>query len=398
MSPRPPTNDPIVVSAVEIVSPIGSDFATFAKALIDGASAIRPEPEGAPLRLAARIGDFGAKQLIAAGSLRRMPRATQLGLVAAKRLIDGSGVAARYPSERIGLVIGTGLGTLEETITFQRGYLDGGPEAASPMLFPVSVMNAPAGQIAVELGLRGVNSTVNHRDGSPLGALLYGIDTLRFGRADAVLVGAIDELGLVASDAYARLADPSSRAMSPYDRDRDGQVPGELATMLLLERASDLAARGGKALGRLAAWAQTGDDRPRLGWGKPRAWPGAVEAVARVAPGKSPGQSIDWIVGGGNGTALDESELLVYHGAFGTTLPPVSSALGQLGECMASALGRVAAALVGINHDVCLGTVGTEHPIDPAVLTGNLARPIGSALVASFAMGGANLALRVERA
>lgn len=380
-----------MITAAEVVSPIGSDAARFATALGDGTVGIAAEPAGAALPCAARIGEFGAKQIIPAASLRRMPRATQLLLVATRRLLEAGG-GLPCADDRIGLVVGTGLGTLEESIAFQRGYLDKGPEAASPLLFPVSVMNAPAGQIAVECGLKGVNSTVNHRDGSPLGALLFGADLLRFGRADAVLVGAVDELSAVTSDAYARLAAPAPDALRPYDRQRTGLVPGEVATVLLLERESDARRRGATIRARLAAWSQTGDDRPRLGWGAPAAWPGAVRAVAQVGAG------VDWIVGQGNGTSLDESELAVYHAAFPAGLPPVTSILGQIGECMATGLARVLAAIVGMEQRRLLPTIGTTSPIDPAVVTRAREQAIAAVLVASFAQGGANLAVRLERA
>src|SRR4029077_14796050 len=117
---------------------------------------------------------------------------------------------------------GTGLGTLEETIAFMRGYLEGGPEAASPLLFPSSVMNAAAGQLALECKLRGVNSTVNHRDASPLSALTMACDLLALGRADALLCGGVDELSAPALVGW--------RKLGALDA---GIVPGEGAGMLL---------------------------------------------------------------------------------------------------------------------------------------------------------------------
>ncbi|HEX4457753.1 MAG TPA: beta-ketoacyl synthase N-terminal-like domain-containing protein, partial [Polyangia bacterium] len=175
-----------VVTAIGVVSPLGVGAPAFLEALFAGQSGVGRDEDGTP---AARVGDFGAKQHIAPGNLRRLPRLSQMAIVAAKEALAAG--ALPYDATRIGAVLGTGLGTLDETIHFMRGYLDGGPEAASPLLFPSSVMNAAAGQLALECKLRGVSSTVNHRDASPLQALALACDLLALGRADALVVGAV---------------------------------------------------------------------------------------------------------------------------------------------------------------------------------------------------------------
>src|SRR6201999_1054336 len=201
-------------------------------ALADGTSGIVADAEsGAPL---ARVGEFVARSHIPPASLRRLPRLSQMAIVAAKEALAAA--ALPYDATRIGVVLGTGLGTLDETVHFMRGYLDGGPENASPLLFPSSVMNAAAGQLALECKLRGVNSTVNHRDASPLQALAMACDLLALGRADALLVGAVDELNAPALAGYRRFGGLAATAMRPYAAGRDGLVPGEGAAMLLVER------------------------------------------------------------------------------------------------------------------------------------------------------------------
>src|SRR5690242_10260620 len=139
------------ITAVGVVSPIGVGEDAFFAALDAGTMAGTVDSDGIH---AAKVGDFGAKQHIAPGSLRRLPRLSQMAIVAGKEALGKA--ALPYDATRIGVVLGTGLGTLEETIHFMRGYLDGGPEAASPLLFPSSVMNAAAGQLALECKLRGV--------------------------------------------------------------------------------------------------------------------------------------------------------------------------------------------------------------------------------------------------
>ena len=171
------------------------------------------------------------------------------------------------------MVLGTGLGTLEETIAFMRGYLDGGPEAASPLLFPSSVMNAAAGQLALECKLRGVNSTVNHRDASPLAALTMACDLLALGRADALLVGAVDEL--------------SGPALAGYKQARRarGGIAAAKAPPCCWSSARTTPRSAAHAFARGSAGrGESGDDRPRVGWGAGAAWPEAARAVREAEP------------------------------------------------------------------------------------------------------------------
>ena len=94
-----------------------------------------------------------------------------------------------YGGDRLGVVLGTGLGMLDLTLEFLAQMVQEGPAAASPATFPYTVMNAGAALVAMELGLRGPNVTVNHRDLSAHEALAHGCDLLHLGRADALLVG-----------------------------------------------------------------------------------------------------------------------------------------------------------------------------------------------------------------
>src|SRR6478735_346326 len=193
------------VTGLGVCSPIGTSEESFFAALESGRSGVAVDEEGTRLGfpLAARVTDFDPKKYISPAALRRMPRLTQLTVAAAKQALEQA--QPPYDSTRLGVVVGTGLGTLAETMDFVRGYVKDGPEAASPMTFPVSVMNAAAGQLAVECQLRGVNSTVNHRDHSPLSALSMACDLLALGRADALIVGGVDELSEPVHHAYARM-------------------------------------------------------------------------------------------------------------------------------------------------------------------------------------------------
>ena len=388
----------IVVTGIGVVSPVGIGEAAFFAALEDGRSAIAADEagakEGAPL--VARVGEFGAKQHITANALRRMPRLSQMTVVAAKEALASSGAA--YADTRTGVILGTGLGTLGETLDFVTGYLQEGVEAASPTVFPVSVMNAPAGQLAVELKLRGVNSTTNHRDHSSLSAVGMASDYLTLGRADAIIVGGIEELSFPVLHAYGRLGGVSKTGMRPYSIGRDGLCLGESAAMMVLEREEDARRRGARIRAVLGGRGEFGDVRPRVGWGHAPAWPEAVRCVRAAVAGMDV-ERIGWVAGGGNGSSLDERELDSVAEALGR-LPPTSSILGQVGESLSSSMLRVLAAIFALERQRIPGTVGLGDP--PARFRDSLVAMTRSAtvdavLVPSFAQGGANAALVLQR-
>jgi 3-oxoacyl-[acyl-carrier-protein] synthase II len=387
----------VVVTGVGVVSPIGVGVPAFFDALSAGRSAVAPDDApGVPA--SARVGDFGARQQIAPASLRRMPRLSQLVIVAAKEALAAA--APPYDAARLGVVLGTGLGTLHETITFIEGYLDGGPAAASPLLFPSSVMNAAAGQLAIECKLRGVNSTVNHRDASPLGALALAADLLELGRADAIVCGAADELCAATLDGYALLGRPAP-SLRPYDAARAGLVPGESAAMVVLEREADARRRGAPIRARIGACVENGDDRPRVGWGRDAqgAWPEAARAVRQcvAAAGAAP----SWIAGGGNGTAYDTRELATLAEGLGAPAP-ISSILGQSGESLSSSMLRVVAAIYALERQTLPGTIGLADAALPtwsdALVRAPRAAAVETVLVPAFAQGGANVVLSLARA
>ncbi len=382
----------VAVTGIGVVSPIGVGDTAFFDALAAGASGLRPDDRaGSSTIRTARVGDFGARDLIAPAQIRRMPRLSQMIIVAAKQALAAA--ALPYDASRIGAVLGTGLGTLNETLAFMDGYLKGGPENASPLLFPSSVMNAAAGQLSLECRLKGPNSTVNHKDASSLQAIGLGCDLLELGRADAILVGGMDELSTSAFEFFRRFLNVETRALRPYDSARDGVELGEGAALILLEREEDARARGATIRAIVAGRGERSGSRPRVGWGHERFSPDAISS----ARGES---DVDCVCGAGNGTAYDQRELDALSEAF-PRCPPVSSILGQVGESHSSTMMRVLAGIFALERQTILGTVGLSHPIaryaDVLVGSSRAAR-VRSVLVPTFSQGGSDVAVRLERA
>lgn len=430
-----------VITGLGLVTPIGTGRQEFYAALRSGRCALQrdatlgrlapkksaADSQAAPF--AARIADFGAAAAIDSARRRRMPRLAQMCLVAAQQALglapaaadSATGAApgtpgppasavARYGGERVAVVLGTGLGTLELTMEFETGYIKGGLAAASPALFPYTVMNTPAAIVAMELQLLGGNITVNHRDLSLHEAVATAVDLLLCDRADAVLCGGGDELGPFLQHAAGRLgglapAQADEPAMRPYDRNRCGVVFGEGAVMLLLERAADAQRHGIKPLAAIAGIGRAGDHRHRVGWPAPgtaAATAGATRAItdSLQAAGLAR-ESVDFIVGSGNGTGLDFLETQALRQALGAAAErvPIASVLGQCGEWLTSAGARLGAALYALHEQALPGTLFCREPDPQAALPGLVlaprpaTAPLRHVLIPALAQGGGNAAI-----
>ena len=391
----------IVITGLGVVSAAGITRDAFFAALATGASGIRPHPrpdEG--ISLSATLDDFGARRLLDPRSLRRLARLSQLSLVAAKEALAQAALGDAVAPERTGIVLGTGLGTLRETMDFMRSYVAGGPETASPLLFPSSVMNAAAGQMAIELGLRGVNTTLNHREGSPFDALMLACDLLALGRADALLVGAVDEISDMMLLGYQRLGRLSKTGVRPSARDRDGTVLGEGAAVLLLERERDAERRGAMVLARVAGFAASGESRPRVGFGHHAEGLASIMRAALDDAAILPA-AIDYVAGAGCGLASDALEARALSSVFERAVP-CGSIAGQTGDFMSAGVLRMAAALYAFERQSLPGTVGAgepdpEAPMPGLVLTARSAE-VNAVLLPSLSQGGANAAVVLTRA
>ena len=424
----------VVVTGAGLVTPLGSSAESFYESLRRGQSAIARGsiPEKGLTRgmlsgalrepMVARIGDFGAAAAIEAGRRRRMPRLGQFCVVAAQQALGcaptdsaipkTSPAIEHYGRERIGIVLGTGLGALDTTLEFTAQYIENGLGAGSPALFPYTVMNTAAALVAMEFQLFGPNLTVNHRDLSLVESLASACDLLRCGHLDAVLAGGGDELGEWLLHIYSRLGVLSADGdMQPYARVSHGFSPGEGAALFLLERADGAKARGARILARLSGLGRAGDDRPRIGWQRPFTDPaqhviGAADAVRQsLASAALDPADIDFIAGSGNGTELDAIETLALQNSLGAAAKtvPIASILGQSGEWMTSAGVRLFAGLYALSEQALPGTrcadPDPQKSLPGLVLSPRPAsRPVRHVLVPTFAQGGGNVSLILSAA
>ncbi len=401
----------VVVSGLGVVSPIGVGHTQFWSALCAGASGIAPLAEAAGVpHLAARLVAFSPREFIRSAHLRRMDPLSRT-LVAASRLAlaDARLDHRAFDPTRVGVVVGTALGDISESVQYLERLFTKGPALASPLLFPNLVLNAPASYTAMEINCIGPNLTVSQGETSGEQAIAVGCDLIRTGRADVVLAGGTDELAEIGVTAYREFGALSSQHggpewCSPYDRDRNGVILGEGAGVLVLESPRHARARGARVYAEINDHVGFGVPSSPYDW--PRHAPGAAvqlkKFLTRALP---PDARIDLVCGSANSSRhLDACELEVLSQLFdghadSVALTSIKGAIGEFGA--AGALTAVAACLA-LHHGMVPPLCNLQQPAPECrflVCSRNgMVRSLSHVLQVSIARGGATVALLLSRA
>ena len=399
-------SDPIAVSGIGIISPLGISLASFAPRLFAGDSGIAPltlfaTGEGGP-RLAAQVDGFRPQDHLRPATARRMDRLSQMVAAAARMAQDDAGLMIDAGNrDHIGVTVGTCFGGTDVAATFGKVLFDEGPRRVNPILVPNTVMNAPAGHLAIELGVRGVNTTVNHREVSAETAIGHGAALLRRGRAAAIFAGGGDILSPFAMTVFARFAalspgDGGEEGAFPFDRRANGLVLGEGTAMLCLEPLSRTRARGGRPYCLLAGCGMASAPAPATGW--PTSPEGSVLAMQRaLAAAGIEAAQVDVVCASANGApALDRLEAQAIAQVFAGSRPRVVAEKGALGEGLSSGATRAAAMALSLRDQRLAPVVGLSQPIADFdfVRKGDVEkRPLRYGLVNGIAAGGTFVAL-----
>ncbi|WP_222193332.1 beta-ketoacyl-[acyl-carrier-protein] synthase family protein [Modestobacter italicus] len=264
-----PTAD-VVVTGLGATTPLGGDVASTWEALLAGRSGVSRITDDwvkeFPAQLVARLTSEPAETLDRVRT-RRLDRSQQVAVVAAEEAWrDAAGADSGVAPERIAVVFGTGIGGALTLLGQDDVLEEKGPKRVSPFTIPMLMPNGPAAAVGLAVGARaGVHAPVS-ACASGAEAIRWGLDLLRLGRADMVVVGGTEACvhplpmaGFAAMRAMSTRNDEPERASRPFDKGRDGFVLGEGAAALVLERAEAAQARGAKVYARLAGAGGTAD-------------------------------------------------------------------------------------------------------------------------------------------
>lgn len=369
----------VAVTGLGIVSPIGIGKDAFWGALIRGESGVRRitrfDPSGFKTQIAAEVIDFNPEAYIDKKEARRMDRYTQFAVAATGlALQDADITAGSVDPDRVGVVLGCGIGGIETFEDQTRVLVARGPNRVSPFFVPMMIANMGAGYIAIVNGFYGPNSTVVTACASSNQAIGEAFRIIQRGEADVMVTGgaeaAITPVGIAgfcAMKAMSTRNDEPARACRPFDAGRDGFIVGEGAAILILERMERAFARGARIYAEIAGYGQSCDayhitapDPDGSGAAK------AMERALRDA-GISP-EDVSYINAHGTSTPLnDKVETMAIKKVFGEFAYriPVSSTKSMTAHLLGAAGGIEAAACVlSITHDIIPPTINYEEP-DP---------------------------------
>jgi 3-oxoacyl-[acyl-carrier-protein] synthase II len=260
----------VVVTGLGATTPLGGDVASTWEALLAGRSGVSRITDDwikdFPAQLVARLATDPADQIDRVRA-RRLDRSQQVAVIAAEEAWRDSGVGdAGVDPLRIAVVIGTGIGGALTLLGQDDVLEEKGPKRVSPFTIPMLMPNGPAAAVGLAVGAKGGVHAPVSACASGAEAIRWGLDLLRFDRADVVLVGGTEACvhplpmaGFAAMRAMSTRNDEPERASRPFDKARDGFVLGEGAAALVLERGDAARARGARIHARLAGAAGTAD-------------------------------------------------------------------------------------------------------------------------------------------
>ena len=260
----------VVVTGLGTTSPVGGDVPSTWAALLAGQSGVRTIKHDWAEQLSTQIAAEVAvdpTDVLERVKARRLDRSGQLALVAALEAWADSGLAdAGVDPERLGVAMASGIGGVQTLLTNDDLLKEKGPRRVSPLAIPMLMPNSPAANVGLAIGAKaGVHTPVS-ACASGNEAIALGIDMIRLGRADVVVVGgteaAVHALPMAAFGqmmALSKRNDDPERASRPWDKGRDGFVLGEGAAVLVLESEEHAKARGAKVYAEAAGAGVTAD-------------------------------------------------------------------------------------------------------------------------------------------
>jgi len=396
----------VVITGLGVVSPIGVGQEAFWENCLRGTPGIKPvqrfDVSSYRSRRGAELPEIDFKAFIKPANLRRMDRIGKILVSAVRLALDDSGlILEEEDSSRIGISIGTGLGSSDTVDQFFRSLLKEGPTGAAPLLFQTAVPNAITSHCAIEYGIKGVNITFSHKESSTEMAMAFAYHFLTEGRADIILAGGGDELSEPLYHVYSMLGALSpgkgtgAEGMRPFSKDRNGIVLGEGGGILVLERLEHAKKRGAKIYAEMAGVGLSSSTDGLLRYDLR----GDSIAKAMTLAIKELGM-VDFISAAANSTPdLDRAEAFAIKKVFKERAKEisVSSLKSMFGEFDGSGGIRACGAALSLYYGMIPPTIGTSH-LDPecdlnVVLSQSRKTEIRSALLNSCSNGGSNLSL-----
>ena len=406
----------VVITGLGALSPVGTGVEKMWRGLVAGQSGIAPitlfDTTGYSSRIAGEVKDFDPLEFIAKRELKRMDRFVQFALSASLTAVKDAALEINGDNgERIGVLIGSGIGGTWTWEANHRQLVERGPHRVSPFFIPMMIGDMASGQVSITLGAKGPNSNIATACATSTHAIGEAAEIIKRGDAEAMIAGgaeaAVSPLavaGFCAMRALSTRNDEPARASRPFDAQRDGFVISEGAGVVVLEELEYARRRGARLYGEVIGYGMSADayhmtaSHPE-GDGAARAMLAALHD-AHLKP-----EEIDYINAHGTSTTVnDKSETLAIKRVFGDYAykVPASSTKSMTGHLLGAAGGiEVIICLMAMRDSVIPPTINYEFPDPDCDLdyVPNHSRPaeMKIAMSNSFGFGGHNATLILKK-
>lgn len=344
-------NRRVVITGAGIIGPVGKTADESWSSALSGASGIRRmsliDPEQFTSQIAGEVRDFAPLDYFDRKLEKRIDRYTQFAMIAAREAYENSGIDGEIQPERLGVIIGSGIGGIATLEYEHKVAMERGVNRINPFFCPMMISNIAAGRVGIDLNAKGLNFATVTACATSGHAIAVALDMIRLGRADAILAGGSEApITLTGVGGFCQLKALSTRnddpetSSRPFDRDRDGFVISEGGAVLILEELERAKSRGANIIAEVVGAGMTCDayhiTAPAEGGeGSARAMVLAMED-AGIQPG-----DVDYINAHGTSTQLNDiNETAAIKTALGlekAMSTPVSSTKSVTGHMLGAA-------------------------------------------------------------
>ena len=260
----------VVVTGLGAITPIGNNVEEFWNGLKEKKVGIAPityfDTTEYKAKLAAEVKNFNAKDYMDPKAAKRMEQFCQFAVIAAKEALEDAGIdMTKEDPFRVGVSVGSGIGSLQSVEREYKKLLDKGPGRVNPLLVPLMIGNMAAGNVSIQYGLKGKCINVVTACATGTHSIGEAFRSIQYGEADVMVAGgteaSITPIGVAGFTALTALntTDDPMRASIPFDKERGGFVMGEGAGIVILESLEHAQARGAKIYAEIAGYGATAD-------------------------------------------------------------------------------------------------------------------------------------------
>ena len=406
----------VVVTGLGAVTPIGNTVEEFWMGIKEGKVGIgeitKFDTTDYKVKIAAEVKDFVAKERMDFKAAKRMEPFSQYAVAAAKEACEDAGFdIAKEDPFRAGVIIGSGIGSLQEVEKEYDKIKTRGPGRVNPLMVPLMISNMAAGNVSIQLGFRGKCTNVVTACASGTNCIGDAFRAIQYGDADVMVAGGTESCicptgvaGFTSLTALSTSTDPM-RASIPFDKNRDGFVLGEGAGVVFLEELEHAKKRGAKIYAEIAGYGATGDayhitSPAEDGSGAAKAMELAMEE-GNVTP-----EQIDYINAHGTSThhndLFETREIKLALGDEAAKNVVVNSTKSMIGHLLGAAGGVECVVCVktiqdGFIHQT-VGTTETDEECDLDYAVGApVEKDVNYVLTNSLGFGGHNATLLLKR-